>query len=92
MDAELGQSTTVHAPHANRRVIYAATLLLVIVGALLVYKGTAALAVIGKVENTGSFQPRNNVVPIPGSSAQVNFVARSINYFAVIWPALLLAS
>jgi uncharacterized membrane protein YraQ (UPF0718 family) len=64
-------------------------LLLVIVGALFVYKGTAALAVIEKVQNTGAFKPRVNVVPIPGSAAQVNVVARSINYFVVIWPALL---
>lgn len=77
------------APLANRRVIYAVTLLLVIVGALLVYKGTAALAVIEKVRNTGAFQPRVNVVPMPGSSARVNVIARSMNYFLAIWPALL---
>ena len=66
------------------------TLLLVIVGALLVYKGTAALAVIEQVRNTGAgFQPRVNVVPVPGNSAQVNVIARSMNYFVVIWPALL---
>jgi hypothetical protein len=63
--------------------------MLVIVGSLLVYKGTASLAVIGKVQNTGAFVPRTNVVPIPGNAAQVNVVARSINYFLVIWPALL---
>ncbi len=65
------------------------TLLLVIVGALLVYKGTAALAVIEKVRNTGAFQPRVNVVPVPGNSVQVNVIRRSMNYFLVIWPALL---
>jgi len=66
------------------------TLLLVIVGALLVYKGTAALAVIEQVRNTGAgFQPRVNVVPVPGNSVQVNVIARSMNYFLVIWPALL---
>ncbi len=65
------------------------TLLLVIVGALLVYKGTAALAVIEKVRNTGAFQPPVNVVPVPGNSAQVNVIARSMNYFLAIWPALL---
>ncbi|MBA3570077.1 MAG: permease [Pyrinomonadaceae bacterium] len=66
------------------------TLLLVIVGALLVYKGTAALAVIEQVRNTGAgFQPRVNVLPVPGNSVQVNVIARSMNYFLVIWPALL---
>ncbi len=89
MDAELSQGTTALAAQANRTVIYGAMLLLVIVGALFVYKGTAALAVIEKVQNTGAFKPRINVVPLPGSAAQVNVVARSINYFVVIWPALL---
>ena len=90
MDTGLSQDTTALAvTQAHRRVIYAATLVLVIVGSLLVYKGSAALAVIGKVQNTGAFLPRANVVPIPGNAAQVNLVARSINYFVVIWPALL---
>ncbi len=82
-------TTTPAAARGNRKVIYAVTLLLVIVGVLFVYKGTAALAVIAKVQTTGAFQPRVNVVPIPGNAAQVNVVARSINYFVVIWPALL---
>ncbi|HUE80612.1 MAG TPA: permease [Pyrinomonadaceae bacterium] len=74
----------------NRRLIYAATLMLVIVGSLLVYKGTAALAAIVKVQYTGALQSRVDVVPTPGNAAaQVNVVARSINYFLVIWPALL---
>ena len=90
MDTRLSQDITALAvTQGNRRVIYAATLVLVIVGSLLVYKGTAALAVIVKVQNTGALQPRVNVVPMPGNAAQVNVVARSINYFLVIWPALL---
>jgi uncharacterized membrane protein YraQ (UPF0718 family) len=86
VDAQLDQSTTTQA---NHKVIYAATLLLVIVGALVVYKGNAALAVIQKVQNTGTFQPRTNVVPMPGNAVQVNVIARSTNYFLIIWPALL---
>ena len=86
----MSQDTTALATtQANRKVIYAATLMLVIVGSLLVYKGTAALAVIAKVQNTGAFVPRTNVIPIPGNAAQVDVVARSVNYFVVIWPALL---
>lgn len=73
----------------KRQLLYAATLLLIIVGALVVYKATAAFAVIAKVQNTGTFQPRTNIVPLPGNPTQVSIVARSINYFAVIWPALL---
>jgi hypothetical protein len=90
MDARLSQETTaLAATQANRRVIYAATFMLVIVGSLLVYKGTASLAVIGKVQSSRAFHPRANVVPVPGNAAQVNVLVRSINYFLVIWPALL---
>ncbi len=90
MDTVSTQNTNPFAPaHDSRKVVWGLTLLLVIVGALLVYKGTAALAVIAKVQNTGAFQPRTNVVPLPGNAAQVNVLARSMNYFVVIWPALL---
>jgi len=41
------------------------------------------------VQNTRTFQPRLNVLPMPGSDGQFGLLARSINYFAVIWPALL---
>jgi len=82
-------TSTFAAANDSRKVVWGLTLLLVIVGALLVYKGTAALAVIGKVQSTRAFQPRANVVPMPGNAAQVNVVARSMNYFLVIWPALL---
>jgi len=72
----------------NLRIIYAMTLLLVIVGGLIVYKANAALGVIHKAGLTGTMQPRTNMIPIPGAHT-VNVVAGSVNYFAVIWPALL---
>lgn len=75
--------------HLDYRVFYAATVLLIIIGALLVYKTTAALAVINKVQNTGTFQARVNVVPIPDDPTDLNVIVRSINYFGIIWPALL---
>jgi len=68
--------------------IYTVTLLLVIVGGLFVYKSTAALGVIEKVRSTRAFQPRLNVLPMPGSTVQLGLFARSINYFSVILPAL----
>jgi hypothetical protein len=49
----------------RNQVFYSVTLLLIIVGALLVYKGTAALAVIDKVQIAGAFQARPNVVLFP---------------------------
>lgn len=72
----------------NQKVIYAMMLLLVIVGGLIVYKANAALGVIQKTEITRTMQPRVNVIPVPGSP-DLSVVARSINYFGVIWPALL---
>src|SRR5262249_53746428 len=69
--------------------VYAATLLLVIAGGLFVYKGSAALAVMKKVHDTRTFQPRTNVIPLPGSAVQLGLFARSVNYLSVIWLALL---
>ena len=89
MATQLSQGPVTPTTQRKGKVIYAATLLLIIVGALLVYKGTAAIAVIEKVQNTGVFQPRVNVIPMPGNAVQSNAVARSINYFLIIWPALL---
>jgi hypothetical protein len=90
VDTHLIKDTTaLGAKQGNRRVVYAATLTLVIVGGLLVYKGTAALAVMVRVQNTGVLQPSANVVPIPGNAEQVNVAVRSLNYFLVVWPALL---
>jgi uncharacterized membrane protein YraQ (UPF0718 family) len=87
MDIQPNQSITLTA--SRRYAFYTATLLLIIAGSLFVYKSTAALGVITKVQNTRTFQPRLNVLPMPGSSLQLGLLARSINYFAVIWPALL---
>lgn len=74
---------------SKSKAIYAALLLLVIVGALVTYKATAALGVIHKVQSTGAFQPRTNVLPVPGSNLQINVFRRSLNYFWVIGLALI---
>src|SRR5437870_8183936 len=60
---------------------------LVIVGALIAYKSSAALGVIGKVSATGVFNPRGNVIPRVGAS-DAGVLTRTLNYFLVIWPAL----
>ncbi len=86
---EIELNTLSDGPQLQRKFLYVGTLLLIIVGALVVYKATAAFAVIGKVQHTGTFQPRAHVIPLPGSAAPVDIVTHSINYFAVIWPALL---
>ena len=53
---------------ATRSIVYFLLPMLVIVGALITYKSSAALAVIGKVSATGVFTPRGNVVPRVGAS------------------------
>ena len=72
---------------AVQRVFYFVLPLLVIVGALIAYKSSAALTVIGKVSATGVFTPRGNVIPRVGAS-EAGVVTRTLNYFLVIWPAL----
>ena len=91
MDASAGQAASIAlaSSETNRKTVYAALLLLVIVAALFTYKSSAALGVIQKVQNTRTFQPRTNVVPLPNNSLQLNTFSRAINYFLVIWPALL---
>ena len=73
---------------AVRRIVYVLLPMLVIVGTLVAYKSSAALGVIGKVSATGVFTARGNVVPQVGAS-DAGVLTRTLNYFLVIWPALL---
>jgi uncharacterized membrane protein YraQ (UPF0718 family) len=70
-----------------QRVVYFALPTLLIIGALIAYKSSAALAVIGKVSVTGVFIPRGDVIPLVGGS-EASVLVRTLNYFLVIWPAL----
>jgi uncharacterized protein len=70
-----------------QRVVYFALPILLIIGALIAYKSSAALAVIGKVSATGAFTPQGNVIPLVGGSG-ASVLSRTLNYFSVIWPAL----
>src|SRR5437016_588676 len=74
-------------PTSTTRAFYLVLPVLVIVGALIAYKGSAALAVIGKVSATGVFTPRGNIIPRVGAS-DAGVLTRTLNYFLVIWPAL----
>src|SRR3989449_6806885 len=76
------------SPATVRRIFYFVMPMLLIVGALIAYKSSAALMVIGKVSATGVFTPRGNVIPRIGAS-EAGVVTRTVNYFLVIWPALL---
>ena len=75
------------SPTKLRRLLYFLMPVLLIVGALIVYKSSAALTVIGKVSNTGVFTPRGNIIPGVAAS-QAGVLTRTLNYFLVIWPAL----
>jgi len=75
------------SPSTRGRVLYFLLPTLIIVGALVAYKSSAALTVIGKVSATRAFTPRGNVIPKVGAS-EASVVTRTLNYFLVIWPAL----
>ena len=76
------------SPASIQRVVYFALPTLLIIGALIAYKSSAALAVIDKVSATGALTPRSNVIPLVGASG-ASVLTRTLNYFLVIWPALL---
>jgi uncharacterized membrane protein YraQ (UPF0718 family) len=75
-------------PTTVRGIFYFVLPVLVIVGALIAYKSSTALGVIGKVSATGVITPRGNVIPRVGAS-NAGVLTRTLNYFLVIWPALL---
>lgn len=72
----------------THRFVYFALPTLLIIGALIAYKSSAALAVIGRVSATGVFTPRGNVIPLVGGSG-ASVLTQTLNYFLIIWPALL---
>jgi hypothetical protein len=68
---------------AVQRSFYFVLPVLIIVGALIAYKSSAALTVIGKVSSTGVFTPRGNIIPRIGAS-EAGLVTRTVKYFKVI--------
>jgi len=66
-------------------------LLLVLVGGLVTYKTSGALRQIERARTTGSIATRVDVVPA-FATPSLPVAARSVNYLAVIWPALVLIS
>src|ERR1041385_9537279 len=85
---ELSSDTAPSEITTTRSIAFFILPMLVIVGSLIAYKSSAALAVIGKVSATGVFTPRGNIVPRVGAS-DAGVLTRTLNYFLVIWPALL---
>lgn len=63
-------------------------LLLVLVGGLVSYKTTMSLGVVAGARATGTLHTRGDVISLESASPRLDPFARSINYFAVVWPAL----
>src|SRR6266550_6598303 len=76
------------SPATVRQMFYFVLPVLIIVGALIAYKSSTALDVIGKVSATGVITPRGNIIPRVGPS-DAGVLTRTLNYFLVILPALL---
>jgi uncharacterized protein len=74
---------------ASFRAFIGLLLLLVIIGGLIAYKTTASLAVISKVQMAGGLQPRFDLIQSDSSSVWFSALDRTLNYFSVVWPALL---
>ena len=81
-------TTSESSPTTAKSILYFLMPILLIVGSLIAYKSSAALTVIGKVSATGVYKPHSNVIPGVGAS-EAGVTARTLNYFLVIWPALL---
>ena len=77
------------APAARRTAASALVLTpLVIAAALFVYKTRSAFAVLRSTWSSGTIAGRPHVVAFGAQFADVDVLQRSLNYFAVIWPAL----
>src|SRR2546421_5183934 len=87
MAGQTDNTARAESPTTVRQIFYFALPVLVIVGALIAYKSSTALGVIGKVYATGVIKPRSNVIPHVGAS-DAGVLTRTLNYFLVIWPAL----
>lgn len=75
-------------PAAPNRPLFAAAVLFAIVGALVTYKTSGSLATISKVEATRTMGARPEALPTAGLQMFVRPFARTINYLAIVWPAL----
>jgi len=65
------------------------TLVLVVLAALFVYKWSGALRVVGVVRSAGMYEPSSEIIPTAGLPLLAASGAKTINYLAVIWPALI---
>ncbi|MBI4521499.1 MAG: permease [Gemmatimonadetes bacterium] len=72
----------------RRQVMYSVAVLLVLIGALVAYKGGAALTVLADVRRTGILRLDTDLALGQDASSLVGTLARSIRYLAIVAPAL----
>lgn len=68
--------------------VVASLVLFGLVGALITYKVSGSLATIAAVERTHTLQPRTELVATASLPAPTRPLARTFNYLAIVWPAL----
>ncbi len=71
-----------------RRWIFPVLVLLALVGALITYKTSGSLATIARVQQTHVLAPRAEALSTAPLPTQVRPFARTLNYLAIVWPAL----
>jgi uncharacterized membrane protein YraQ (UPF0718 family) len=68
--------------------IAAALVFLAVVGALVTYKASGSLATIAKAQAAHTLAPRADAVATPGVARPLRPLIRTVNYLAIVWPAL----
>ena len=61
---------------------------LALVGSLVTYKTSGSLATLAKAEAARTLKPRADVLPTQELSPPARPLARTVNYLAIVWPAL----
>lgn len=63
-------------------------ILLGLVAALVTYKASSSIATIARVQESHTLRPRAEWVATAGEPAAVRPLLRTVNYLAIVWPAL----
>jgi hypothetical protein len=85
-DGRGARRTAPEAPLATW--IVGGLVLLSIVAALVTYKASGSLATFAKARATHTLTPRAEAVATPGLPVPVRPLVRTVNYLAIVWPAL----
>ncbi len=80
--------SAVQRPKRPSTWVFSGLVLLALVGALVTYKASGSLRTITKVQETHALTPKGEVIATAPLPAQVRPFARTFNYLAIVWPAL----